>query len=250
MKRNILLLTLLMCFALTGCNWLDGSYVSITLHEEQQEEAQENRISASHYLQLMTAMEELIAAGTETATINVADYPADAVDSGIAVSVRYAMETYSIGAYAVEEISYELGTSGGQPALAVSIRYRHSPAEIQRIRSVADVSEAESIIAEALETYEPGVVILVEDFTDKDFAQLVQDYALENPQIVMETPQVTANIYGKGQSRVVELSFIYQNSRDSLRQMRNQVKPVFDSASLYVSGEGRTGGNMPSFMRS
>ena len=238
MKRNILLLMLAVCFLLTGCSWLDGSYVSITLHEEQRQEAQENRISASNYQDLMHALEELIAGGTETAAINVADYPADAVESGMAVAVRYAMETYPIGAYAVEEISYELGTSGGQPALAVSINYRRSLAEIQRIRSVANVSEAEDVIAEALKSYDSGVVVLVEDYVNKDFAQLVQDYALENPQIVMETPQVTVNICGSRQSRVVELTFTYQNSRDSLRQMRTQVKPVFDSASLYVSGDG------------
>lgn len=238
MKRNILLPMMAICLLLTGCSWLDGNYVSITLHEEQRQRTQEGMIFASGYQDLMLALEELTADGVETAAINVADYPADAVGSGMAVAVRYVMETYPIGAYAVDEISYELGTSGGQPALAVTINYRHSLAEIQRIRSVADVGEAESIIAEALKTYESGVVVLVEDFSNKDFAQFVQDYALENPQTVMETPQVTVNVYGTGQARVVELIFTYQNSRDSLRQMQSQVKPVFDSASLYVSGDG------------
>ena len=36
----------------------------------------------------------------------------------------------------------------------------------------------------------------------------------------------------------MELTFAYENSTDSQRQMRSQVKTVFDSASLYVSGEG------------
>ena len=36
----------------------------------------------------------------------------------------------------------------------------------------------------------------------------------------------------------MELSFTYQNSREALRQMQQQVRPVFEAASLYVSGEG------------
>ena len=54
----------------------------------------------------------------------------------------------------------------------------------------------------------------------------------------MEVPQVTQALYGTGESRVVELIFSYQTSRDSLRRMQAQVKPVFESAVLYVSGDG------------
>ena len=36
----------------------------------------------------------------------------------------------------------------------------------------------------------------------------------------------------------MELIFSYQTSRDSLRRMQSQVKPVFDAATLYVSGDG------------
>lgn len=238
MKRIFACLMAVGCLLLGGCSWLDESYVSITPHQEQRQESQVDMITASSYQDLMAALEQMIAEGTEMAVINVTDYPSDAVDSGMAVAVRHAMDTYPIGAYAVEEISYELGATGGQPALAVTIAYRHSVAEIQRIRSVQNVVEAKDLIAQALQSYEPNVVILLEDFINKDFAQMVQDHAQENPQFVMEVPQVTVNVYGSSQAKVLELTFTYQNSRDSLRQMRNQVKPVFDSASLYVSGEG------------
>ena len=71
--------------------------------------------------------------------------------------------------------------------------------------------------------------------------QIVQDYASTHPQDVMETPQVTEEVYGIGHSRVLELTFSYQSGRDALRSMQSQVKPVFDSAVLYVSGEGAQG---------
>lgn len=238
MKRKILWPMLAAIMLLTGCGWLDGRHISVVPHREQQQSLQTDIISASNYQDLMSALESLISAGTESATIHVADYPAETVESGMDLAVRYARDAFPIGAYAVEDIHYELGTNSGLPALAVTITYRHSWAEIQRISHLEDVDAAEAVIAEALERYDANAVLLVEDYSAKDFTQLVQDYAAKHPETVMETPQVAAGIYGSGQARVVELIFTYQNSRDVLRQMRSQVEPVFNSAVLYVSGDG------------
>ena len=238
MIRRIVLMLLCVSLMLSGCHWPDGSYVSVTPHQEQRQDTQTEVISASDYQELMAALENLVSEGTETAAINVADYPAGAVKSGMAVAMRYVMENDSIGAYAVEEITYEPGSSGGQPALAVSIRYRHTRAEIQRIRRLQTMEEAEAAVAEALKNYEAGVVMMVEDYSTRDFTQVVEDLAEENPQVIMETPQVAVGIYGTGKERVIELNFVYQTGRSSLRQMQAQVKPVFEAASLYVSGDG------------
>jgi len=120
----------------------------------------------------------------------------------------------------------------------VNISYHHNRSEIQRIRRAKNTQVAEKIVAEALKGYESGIVILVEDYEIRDFAQFVQDYSEENPQTVMEIPQVSQSNYGTGGDRLVELIFTYQTSKDSLRRMQSQVQPVFDSAALYVSGEG------------
>ena len=97
---------------------------------------------------------------------------------------------------------------------------------------------AKVLIGVALEQYDPGVVILVGEYIPTDVAQIAEDYALRNPSAVMETPQVTAEVYpNTGEQRVLELKFTYQTSRDELRQMRTQVEPVFDAAALYVSGD-------------
>lgn len=238
MKKRVILLLICCSMLLSGCSWMDGSYVSVERHKEQRQEEQTEIITAVNYLQLMEAMEELIADGAETGVIHVQDYRAGSVDAGMSIATAYAMNNSPVGAYAVEDIHYELGSSSGLPAVAVSITYRHSLAEIQRIRTVKDMEEAKTVVSSALESYETGIVMLVENYAARDFAQLVQDYAVEHPETVMETPQVTEGIYGTSDARVVELIFTYQNSRDALRQMKNQVKPVFDSASLYVSGEG------------
>ena len=238
MKRKMVCLFVLAGLLLTGCSWLDGNYVSVAPHREQEQSQQTGVISAATYPELLNALEELIASGTESAVINVADYPSDTVENAVMLAVRYAQGTYPMGAYAVENMECELGTSGGQPALAVTITYRYSWAQIQRIRKLEDMEAVETAVTQALKSFDANAVLLVESYEPRDFTQIVEDYAVEHPEIVMETPQVTVNTYGSGKSRVVELIFTYQNSRDALRQMQSQVEPVFNSASLYVSGEG------------
>ncbi len=238
MKQKLTALTLALSLLLTGCGWMDGQFVSETPHREQRPGIQNDVIAASDYLDLLDAMKAIISAGTEVAAITVADYPEDALDHGMARAVEYAMNNDPIGSYAVEDIAYELGTSSGFPAMSISVTYLHNRSEIQRIRRASDLEAAQSLIAEALENYSAGIVLLVEKWESFDFTQFVQDYGQQQPQAVMETPQVTEGIYGTGRNRVVELIFTYQTSRDSLRRMQQQVQPVFDSASLYVSGDG------------
>lgn len=238
MKRWCLLLILALCLTLTGCGWFDGSYVSVTPHWEPHQDLQSDTLAASDYLDLMDAMKEMISKGTEEAPIIVADYRSGDVETGMKMAVDQLLNIDPMGAYALEKVEYELGTSGGLPALAVKLIYSHTWAQIQRIRTAPDVDSARNLIAEALDEYATEVVLFVENFAPTDFIQVVQDYADAYPERVMETPQVTEMLYGSGKSRVVELVFSYRTSRDALRQMRRQVEPVFEAASLYVSGDG------------
>ena len=238
MKQKVLILIMAVGLLLGGCGWANQSYVSVEPHKEQRQSQQTDAIVASDYLELLGALEGMIASGTEVAAIKVPEYPADAIEYGMNRAVRHSMQNDPIGSYAVADIVYELGSSSGVPAVSVSISYHHNRSEIQRIRKAADTQAAEQIVAEALQGYESGIVILVEAYEARDFAQFVQDYAEENPQTVMEIPQVSQSSYGTGRDRVLELIFTYQTSRDALRRMQTQVQPVFDSASLYVSGEG------------
>lgn len=238
MKQKVSILILALSLLLTGCGWVNRSYVSVEPHREQRQTVQTDAIMASNYLELLDALGEMIASGTEVAAIKIPEYPEDAISYAMEKAVRHCQENDPIGSYAVADMHYELGSSGGIPAVSVSITYHHSRSEIQRIRKAISIQGVERIVAEALKNYEPGVVVLVEEYENRDFVQFVQDYGEENPQIVMEIPQVRQSNYGTGKDRVMELIFTYQTSRDALRRMQSQVQPVFDSAQLYVSGEG------------
>lgn len=238
MKQKAIILIVTMSLLLSGCSVFNRSYISVEPHRESRQTVQTDAIVASNYLELLGAMDKMIESGTEVAAIKIPDYPEDSIAYNMEMAIRHAKENDPVGSFAVADIGYELGSSSGVPAVSVNITYHRSRSEIQRIRRAKDTRAAERIVAEALIEYESSVVILVEDYEIRDFTQFVQDYAEENPQAVMEIPQVSQSSYGTGRDRVVELIFTYQTSKDSLRRMQAQVQPVFDAAALYVSGEG------------
>ena len=238
MKRTLLPLLFALSLLLGGCGWLNGSFVSVTPHEAPKQVAHADTITAANYKDFLAALKQLVAAGTEVAAIHVEEYPEKALEVGVRRAVYNVMHNDPIGAYAVEDIQYEIGSSSGLPAVSIAVTYRHNSTELQRIRRAVSIPQVQIIVANALESYEAGIVLLVGQYEDTDFSQFVQDYAREHPETIMEVPQVTQALYGTGESRVVELIFSYQTSRDSLRRMQAQVKPVFESAVLYVSGDG------------
>ena len=231
---------LLLCLTLLGCDSVfDGNYHSRTFHEEQGSHIQSNTITATDIQSLRTVMEDLVASGTSTAVINVTDFASGNPDTAMASVSDYIRNTDALGAWAVDSLTYEIGPSGSMHAISVSITYIHSRAELRRVKTVADTDAAEEAIGRALEDCETGLVLLIEQYKQTDFAQMVSDFADSNPHLVMETPQVLAGVYPeRGDRRVVELFFTYQTSRESLRNMQNQVQPVFSAARLYVSGDG------------
>ena len=238
MRKNSILILLCLSLLLGGCGVRGGRYVSVTPHREQQQSNRTQASSAANSLELMRVLEEMIREGAESGLIYIPNYPAEHVTGGMDVAVDYAMATYPLGAYAVENIHYEVGTNSGVPAMAVTITYRHSDVEIRQIRQITRMEEAEPLVAAALANSEARLVMQAELYFETDFQQMARTYAETYPETVMEIPQVTMGVYGSGAERVVELSFVYQTGRDSLRQMQSQVGPVFEAAELYVSGNG------------
>jgi len=240
MKQRTAAPIVALALLLSGCTgWLDGSYVSVKPHLEQTGWQEQQIVSVSNDQQIRSALSEMVESGAESGMLSVEEMDSAYVPSSMNLSIEYIMKNHPICAYAVEEITYELGTSGGVSAVAVQIQYIHGRSEIRRIKQVQGMEEAKELVGTTLQQLGSSVVMRVEDYEDMDFAQAVRDYADTNPAYVMEVPQVTANVYPEmGTVRVVELLLAYQTSAESLRSMQSYVQPVFSSAALYVSGEG------------
>lgn len=234
--RRLAAAALAFCLLFTGCGWLEGSYASVTPHRQHSGGNDSQVVVVENYLQIRNALENMVSNGTESSVISVADFQQDQLRDSMDMAVRYVKTSFPIGAWAVEELTYEVGAIGEDSAVAVEILYRHERSEIQKIQQVPDMEQARQLITDALSSYETGLVLLVEDYRSMDIQQLVEDFAKSNPGDLMEVPEVTAQLYpDTGRTRVLELKFSFQSSRDSLRTMQEVVRRIFDSAALYVS---------------
>lgn len=234
-----LMAAVMVCVLLCGCDRVfDGHYSSVKPHQPQSAPVDNQNVSAENFSQLYAALTGFVEAGRAEGVISVVNYDTDRVEQDMNRAVTEIMRRNPIAAYAVDSIGFELGKSGGQAALDLDIAYTHNRTEILKIKQVNDMKEATGLIGSALKQCHADLVLQIRNFEETDFVQVVENYALEYPQYVMEQPQVTVNIYPQtGTNRVVELRFTYQTSRDSLRSMQEQVQPVFESAMLYVSGD-------------
>ena len=224
---------------LTGCSWMEGSYVSVTPHQVGLDQSAEETVHAVRsYTELRSALLGMIDSGAERALFSLAEYPREEVPEDLKRAVEYARGTYPVGAYAVESIDYDFGTGLGASALAVNITYRRSRAQIEDIRTVRGLTGAREAVDDALDQLSETLVLRIESYQEADYTAMVLDYAQHNPDRVMEIPIVTVQVFPEhGQTRVAEVCFHYRTDRETLRAMREQVQPVFSSAALYVSGQ-------------
>ena len=143
-----------------------------------------------------------------------------------------------VGNFAVEQISYDVGSSGGRQAIGVNITYSRTKAEILGMPVVADMDEAVEQIQNALASCEASLVMRVQAYEQMDIVQMVQSYGAQNPHICVEIPQVSVSTYPEsGIDRVVELSFVYKNSREVLRSMQQTVQDSFTAAQKSLKAE-------------
>ena len=238
MKKRIVWI-LILGLLLSGCAaWMDGEYHSITPHTNPDDPGTEALSAVSGYEDICNVLENMVRGAVDSRIVSVAANTGRRLAVDINQAIRYIKSTFPLGAYAVEDIAYEIGTRQGMTAIAFTVSYNHNRNILPKIPQVSDIGTAKNLIRTALGQCDSTLVLSVENYTTTDFLQFVRDYALSYPSQVMEIPQVTETHYPEsGSQRVIEFQFHYQSSRDSLRNMQEYVQPVFSSASLYVSGE-------------
>ena len=240
MKKAIVLL-LLLSMVLSGCGmWMDGSYHHVVPHLHEHQSPGRDKIAVKSYEELQNAILSLVEEGTTKAVIFLQEELQQQAEVLVPQAISYVQKSSAVGAYALENVKYDVGNSKGMPAVALEFSYRHGRSELLRIKRANTMGDAANIIEVALDNCNAGVVIYVEDYEETDFTQMVQDYVDASPWNCMEMPQVAEMVYPDfGEQRIVELSFAYQNSRDALRVMQQNVKTVFSSAELYVQGNAQ-----------
>lgn len=232
--KKILAMWLMLCLLLSGCgSWMDGNYHNTVPYIQPDANTDDAVITVDGYGQLYKALCAMVESGGESGLISTSYEKEDVASADLEQAIGQLLQEYPIAVYAVEQIDYEIGTNGGKIAFGLEIGYRKNRSSVENIRKVADLNEAKTAVTAQLDDCTSGIVLYMEDAAQLDFGQLVEDYAAQYPQLVMEVPEVTVNLYPReGEKQVVELRFSYQTSRATLRTMQSQIRPVFESAAL------------------
>lgn len=235
--KKIIIPILLLIFLLSGCSWLDGEYHSVKPHASDSNKLSEDIVTVSGYTELRDALVEMVTSGKQSSTFYINGFELDDVDQYMHTAIMHVKQNSAVGAYAVDEINFESGTSGGIAAVAIDVSYIHGRPEILRIKNATNMDGLKAMLEFALNNCDASTVVKVSEYEDLDVEMFVQEYANANPHLCMEIPQVTATTYPEnGKERVLEVFFTYKTSRDTLRTMQNTVSPIFSAAELYVQG--------------
>ncbi len=234
--NKLLALMLVFCLLLSGCSsWMSGSYSSVVPHTEPTAQIDSSAESVANYFQTKSFLTAMIMNGAQSAVYTIRYESLNESIQDLNKAIDEICETNPYAAYAVQNIRYEIGSGSGKKAVRVQISYLQNRVDVKTIHTVQDMEEAKELIAEQLDACSAGVVFHCSSWGQKDYAQIVADYALQNPHMVIEQPEVTVNLYPEnGTKQIVELKFNYQTSRDSLRTMQAQVALVLESAEQYV----------------
>ena len=234
MKKLLSALVLVSVF-LTGC--VSNSYLSVTPHSSARAESTD-AITVENYHELRSALVQQVDLHTTRFSMITYSYAGD-VEADLANAVDYVCHSYPIGAYAVQDLEYDLAQVASYYQIEVSLTYSRSIWELEKIQEIR-MENLDDAISAALGASDGQQVLMISAYRDTDFAAYCADYAARNPETVMQTPAVTYSVWpDSGSVRSVELHYAYADTRYTLQQMRSQVDEILSAADVYV-GYGRT----------
>lgn len=241
-RRTGVILLAWICLLLSGCDfWMDGSYSSVTPNQGNTTPGNQQDEEIYSYRDLREAMENIVELGVQKVTFSASRFDAKTLESYMQRVTEHIITNNPVGNFAVEQIAYDVGSSGGRQAIGVNITYSRTKAEILGMPVVSDMDEAVAQIQNALASCEASLVMRVQAYEEMDIVQMVQSYGAQNPHICVEIPQVSVSTYPEsGIDRVVELSFVYKNSREVLRSMQQTVQDSFAAAQKSLKDEDST----------
>ena len=150
-------------------------------------------------------------------------------------NMEYAADNVSASDYSELYKAVQVFVESGTEQAVISMpNYNQKALETDMNAVVRNIMEKDPLGAYAVETirYETGA--------NGGQPAIAVEIASRGSSARTSPPEVTVSVYPDSGStdRVVELKFTYQTSRETLRTMQTEVSRIFDSAVLYVSGDG------------
>jgi len=240
MKRSVcvILILIMLCVLCSGCDsWMGGEYLSVTPHEVQPEGYTNPVIEVTSYTQLRNAVENLVRNGASDGIISISAFNKGTIHFYVDTAISNVIEKTAFGSYAVEKITYDIGTNRGVSVVACKVHYRRGYQPLSEIREIGSAQELSDAVVEALEGMDQSLLVYMEQYEKLNVEELVAEHTALYPDRIIEIPKVAVNVYPeKGAERIVEISFGYEMDQIRLQQMRRKVEEHFRMAEDAVRG--------------
>ncbi len=235
-RTSVLAAVCALLICLGGCGFLrPASYVSVSPHREDAQQAVEGQaVTVNSYFGLKNAVLSLVQDGEEDGVIRAESYSGNlAVD--LSRAVYEVSQNTPLGAYAVTAMTYDYSRIVSYYEIHVSTTFRRTPEELQSIGYAEDQKELLTALTEAMERYDPRLVLWIGDYSAFDPAREVEAICLAHPEFALERPETSMELYpDSGPQRIMELKFTYSHSARELEDYRQALEAqVAKLAELY-----------------
>lgn len=239
MKRIVaIFLIIILCALCSACDsWMGGEYLSITPHEEHPQVYADRVIEVSSYTQLRNALANLVRTGAEDGIISISAFNKGTIHFYVDTAISNVIENTAFGAYAVEKITYEIGTNRGVSVVACKIHYRRGYQPVSQLKKVETLEDVSGAIVFALEAFDQTLLLHTEQYEEIDVEKVVADHAALYPDRIVELPEIKVNVYPeKGAERIIEILFDYDRNQVYLQQLRSKIEGHFSFLELQLNG--------------
>lgn len=232
------LLGLLLVLCLTGCSSLaPNEYLSVTPHTDSNTQLSDtSALTAENYESLKNAILRLVRTGQTDGVIRVTNYDGD-VESDLAEAAYEVSKLDPLGAYAVDYMTHSCTQIVSYYEIRINMTFRRTPADIFQISSASTDAQLKSQLQVSVNRGAERLTLQMNNYRDQ--AQLVPglvaEYCAANPDLVIEPPAVSVEVYpDSGSVRIMEINFQYTNTPEELQQKQQAVQESLHAAAEYI----------------
>lgn len=239
-RMAAMLLILAMVFGMTGCARLFVTEYrdSAPYVDSQTEEASATEIR--RYSDLTRVLRGMVADYTEQATLVFTDYDGIIADD-LAKACWELRRGTALGAYCVQNITYEIEQVVAYCEADVVVTYKRSADEVRSIYSAQTPAAVENAMVDALRSNRTRFAIQINStsFDESIVQDLLDDAIVSNPLIAVTIPEAEITMYtGDTQPRIFEIRLNDAISDDVRANRRTALESAVDRLAASVKGEG------------
>ncbi len=229
MKLKRILMGILVCglmLSAAGCGSLFSSeYYYSEPYRDEVSIGDGTETEVKNYTTLKNAILQLVYEREESAQFRFGSYTGSLMDDLAAVCHEIKTST-PIGAFAVEDISYDTSRIVSYYTADIKIEYKKSAAEIAAIVTVNGLGELGSHILSVMGDYSPETVVRIYSTaaSEEYIRDFIRDSYYADPFLVSQLPDFDVFAYpDSGPERIYLVDFRYSAMPERLREMGGQL---------------------------